>query len=117
MSTKPHPSTAGVALVTGASRGIGRAIALRLARDGASVVDLIRSSGGRAISVRADVGDFNQTDSMIERVRAELGAIDILINNAGIVRMGDLMDFDYSQMDVMRRTNVDGLVHLTRAVV
>jgi 3-oxoacyl-[acyl-carrier protein] reductase len=116
-------------LVTGASRGIGRAIALRLARDGAAVavnyqsrvkdaglvVDLIRGQGGRAIALQADVGDAAQVRSMVDRINAELGIIEILVNNAGIVRKGTLDDFDYSQMDVMRRTNVDGVAHATRA--
>ena len=54
---------------------------------------------------------------MVERVELELGPVDILVNNAGVLRRGDLLDFDYSQMEGMRRTNVDGLVAVTRAVV
>lgn len=120
-----------VALVTGASRGIGKAIALRLAREGAAVAvnyrtrgDLanevamqIKSAGGRAFAVQADVGDREQVASMVTAVEGVLGPVDILVNNAGILVRGDLGDFDYSQMEGMRRVNVDGLVAVTRAVV
>ena len=119
------------ALVTGASRGIGRAIALRLASEGAAVavnyhdrsqeaenvVALIHQRSGRALAVQADVGDAAQVGAMAERISRELGPIDILVNNAGVLAKGDLADFDYTQMEAMRRTNVDGLVHVTRSVV
>ena len=119
------------ALVTGGSRGIGRAIALRLAREGAAVavnyreragdaeavVAQIRGEGGRALAAGADVGDALAVADMVKRIEQEFGPIAVLINNAGITRRGDLLDFDYSQMEAMRRTNVDGLVHVTRAVV
>lgn len=54
---------------------------------------------------------------MVEQVHRELGAVDILVNNAGVLARGDLSDFDYSQMEGMRRINVDGLVSVTRALV
>ena len=118
------------ALVTGSSRGIGRAIAWRLAGEGAAIginyhersneaetlAAEIRNAGGRALAVRADVGDVHAVRGMIETIEGGLGAIDILVNNAGAFRGGDLSDFDYSQMEGMRRTNVDGLVNATRAV-
>jgi NAD(P)-dependent dehydrogenase (short-subunit alcohol dehydrogenase family) len=119
------------ALVTGASRGLGRAIALRLSREGAAVAinyrqraaegedvaGLIRGQGGRAIPVQADIGDAAQVRAMAERVTSELGPVDILVNNAGALAKGDLADFDYARMEAMRRTNVDGLVQVTRAFV
>jgi 3-oxoacyl-[acyl-carrier protein] reductase len=119
------------ALVTGASRGLGRAIALRLARGGAAVgvnyreqadaaeavVREIRERGGRALAVRADVGDLAQVGEMVARVASELGVVDILVNNAGVSHSGDLGDFDYARMGDMQRINVDGLVAVTRAVV
>lgn len=123
--------TGKTALVTGASRGLGRATALRLARDGASVVvnyrerkadaeavaEEIRSLGGKAIAVQAHVVDRAQVSAMVERAEAELGPVDILVNNAGVMCVGDLGDFEWSQMEGMRATNVDGLVNVTRAVV
>jgi 3-oxoacyl-[acyl-carrier protein] reductase len=119
------------ALVTGASRGLGRAIALRLAREGAAVginylaraadaeslAAEIRQSGGRALPLGADVGDASAVKAMVDKLAGEFGPITILVNNAGIARRGDLMSFDYSQMEGMRRTNVDGLVYVTHAVV
>src|SRR5579862_9052575 len=96
------------ALVTGASRGRVRAIALRLAHVGAGVCvnyvargDLaegvaqeIRAAGGHAIAVRADVGDPAQDEEMIQRVTRELGPISILVNNAGLVYRATLETFD-----------------------
>ena len=119
-----------VALITGASRGIGRAIALSLARDGASVavnylerrdlaeevVEQIKRSGGRAVAVAADLASAEDCTRLVETARQALGPIDILINNAGIFRKGDLADFDFSHMEGMRNVNVDGLVRVTRAV-
>jgi 3-oxoacyl-[acyl-carrier protein] reductase len=77
----------------------------------------ITAGHGRSLLVQADVGDDGQVRAMVERVTSELGPVDILVNNAGFHRPGDLFDFEYSQMAPMRRTNVDGLYHVTRAVV
>ena len=123
--------TSRVALVTGSSRGIGRAIAIRLARDGCAVavnyrerrdeaeevVDAIIRTGGRAAAVGADLAIASDCSRLVEGTRQALGSIDILVNNAGIFRKGDLADFDYAQMDEMRKVNIDGLVHVTRAAV
>ncbi|MEP7365832.1 MAG: 3-oxoacyl-ACP reductase family protein [Acidobacteriota bacterium] len=119
------------ALVTGASRGIGRAIALRLARDGAAigvnyanaresaekVCEEIAAAGGRAVPLHADIAQREQVLAMLAELTAKFGAPDILVNNAGLLVRGDLADFDYSQMERMRGVNVDGLVHVTRACV
>lgn len=127
----PSPLSGKVALVTGASRGLGKATALRLAQEGAAVVvnyreraaeaeevaQEIQSKGGKAIAVQAHVADSAKVRSMVDRAERELGAIDILVNNAGVMRRGDLGDFDFSQMEGMRNANVDGLVTVTRAVV
>jgi NAD(P)-dependent dehydrogenase (short-subunit alcohol dehydrogenase family) len=123
--------TSRVALVTGSSRGIGRAIALRLARDGAAVavnyrekrdqaeevVEAIAKAGGRAVAIAADLAVAADCTRLVESARQTLGPINILVNNAGIFRKGDLADFDFSQMEGMRNVNVDGLVRVTRAVV
>jgi len=120
-----------VALVTGSSRGIGRAVALRFARDGAAVavnyrekrdqaeevVEAITKAGGRAVAIAADLAVAADCTRLVESARQTLGPIDILVNNAGIFRKGDLADFDFSQMEGMRNVNVDGLVRVTRAVV
>jgi 3-oxoacyl-[acyl-carrier protein] reductase len=119
------------ALVTGGSRGIGRATCLRLAREGAaiavnyrerrreaeSVVSEICATGGRALTARADIQDIGAVSDMVQTVAAELGPIQILVNNAGLLRRGDLEDFDFTEMDSMRHTNIDGLVNVTRAVI
>ena len=118
------------ALVTGASRGLGRTIALRLASGGAAVavnyraqgaaaeevVREIRGQGGRALAVHADVADEAQVRDMVARVSAELGAVDILVNNAGVFHSGDLVNFDSGPLADMHRINVDGVVATTRAV-
>ena len=89
-----------VALVTGAGRDIGREIALVLGREGAAVAvnyvtskdaaeataSAIRSAGGRAIAVGADVTDYPAVGRMVERIKGEWGPIDVLVNNAGMVR-------------------------------
>jgi NAD(P)-dependent dehydrogenase (short-subunit alcohol dehydrogenase family) len=118
------------ALVTGGSRGIGSAICLRLAREGAAVAvnyrerrreaeeiaEEITSDGGRAFAIQADVSDRAAVGEMVRVVASELGPVDILVNNAGLFRRGDLDDFDPSALEAMRRTNVDGLVSATVAV-
>ena len=94
-----------IALVTGASRGIGRAIALGLAADGADIavnyrredadaektVADIKALGRRAVAFKASVDDYQEDAAMVERVKAELGPISILVNNAGIASRGNLI--------------------------
>ena len=119
------------ALVTGASRGLGRAIALRLADGGAAVAvnyraqadaaekvaREIRGRGGRALAVCADVADEAQVHDMAARIISELGAVEILVNNAGVFHPGDLVNLDARRLEDMRRINVDGVVMTTRAVI
>ena len=119
------------ALVTGASRGLGRAIARQLAREGAAVgvnyvarsgdaenvVQEIRQAGGRATAIRADIGDPAQVQEMMNRLAGELGPLSILVNNAGVVVRGTIETFQPADLERMRRTNVDGLIHVTRAAV
>jgi 3-oxoacyl-[acyl-carrier protein] reductase len=120
-----------VAVVTGAARGIGRAIAQRLVREGAAVcvnyavradaaetlVREIRSGGGRAIAHCADVANAAQVEAMIERAAAELGPVSILVNNAGVSLQATLDTYDPAAMERMRRVNVDGVFHTVRATM
>ena len=117
-----------MAIVTGASRGLGRAIALRLAQEGAAVcvnyansrdkaeslVEEIRAAGSKAVAMQADIGDPAEASALVERAQAELGPITILVNNAGLAYRATLDTFDPEGMQNMRRTNVDGLIHVTR---
>ena len=120
-----------VAVVTGASRGLGRAAARLLARRGAAVgvnfaaqgaaaealVAEIVAAGGRAIALGADVADAAAVEAMMARAEAELGPITILVNNAGIAWQGTLDTYDPTRVARMRAINVDGVIHGTRAVV
>ena len=118
------------ALVTGASRGIGRAIALRLAAEGASVAinyagntakaeetkAAIEAAGGKAALFQADVSDSAQVEQMVAAVTEMFGTIDILVNNAGITRDGLLMRMKEEDFDVVLDTNLKGIFHVTKAV-
>ena len=116
MSSTTHDSLEGQrALVTGATSGIGRAIVLQLARDGAEVlvhgrdaargaetVDEITAAGGEASFVAADLGD----PAEVRRLAGEVGEVDILINNAGIALFGPTAEFEVSAFDKMFASNV-----------
>jgi 3-oxoacyl-[acyl-carrier protein] reductase len=118
-----------VALITGASRGIGRATALAFAREGASVivnyaksrdgaeavVKQIRESGGAAEAVQADVGDRAQVDSMARRAIERFGRIDLLVNNAGITIPGETLTLSTDDLDTLMATNVKGVIHCVQA--
>lgn len=119
-----------VALVTGASRGIGRAIALELARQGADVAvvyagnaqaaasaaEEIRVLGARAETFQCDVSDHAAVKEMIEAVLAAFGGIDILVNNAGVTRDGLLLTMKEQDFDVVLDTNLKGAYNVLRYV-
>ena len=118
------------ALVTGASRGIGRAIALKFAAEGAFVVvnyagneaaagetlAAIASAGGNAVLSRFDVGDAGQVDAAVKAIVAQRGRIDILVNNAGVTRDNLLMRLTEDDFDAVVRTNLKGTFLVTKVV-
>src|SRR5215470_5650486 len=119
-----------VALVTGASSGIGAATATRLAADGAAVAlvarrgdrlaqlaAMIRDAGGTALVAPADVTDHRQARDVVERVVSELGRLDTLVNNAGIMLLGLALDTPVEEWDRMVALNVQALTHVTHAAL
>ena len=119
------------ALVTGASRGIGRAIALRLAAEGASVVvnyhsgeneaasvvSEITASGGTAIAFQASVASAEEANRLVDATVEALGGIDILVNNAGITRDNLLMRLSEDDWDAVLDTNLKGAFLCTKAAI
>jgi 3-oxoacyl-[acyl-carrier protein] reductase len=85
--------------------------------DAENVVQEIRSAGGRASAVRADIGDPAEVQDMLNQVTGEFGPLSILVNNAGIAVRATLESFQPTDLERMRRTNVDGLIHVTRAAI
>ena len=120
-----------VALVTGASRGIGRAIALALAEAGAAVavnyrtraadalavVADIQALGRRAVAVGADVSDGSAVADMVSRVTTELGAVDVLVNNAGIAIIRGIDDLTEADFDTTIAVNLKSAFLCTKAVL
>lgn len=120
-----------VALVTGSSRGIGRAVALRLAREGYAVcvncrqrIDLARqlagqigAEGGRAIAVQADVSDRAAVDAMVEQVRQTFGPVTLLVNNAGVAGMALFQDVTDELWDRYFSVNLNGARNTIQAVL
>ena len=120
--------TGKIALVTGASRGIGAGVAKKLAASGAyvyvnyngsaaradEVVNEIHSAGGQAEAVQCDVADFDKCKEMIDKIIAEKGRIDILVNNAGITRDDLLMKMSEDEFDAVISTNLKGCFNTIR---
>ncbi len=119
-----------VALVTGAGRDIGREIALALGREGAAVAvnysksrdaaeataEEIRAAGGRALAVEADITDDGAVRRMVERVGAELGRIDVLVNNAGMVRRKFFLETTPQEWRAQIDIGLYGVLHCCHAV-
>lgn len=119
-----------VAIVTGAARGLGRAIAIELARAGAKIVvnyagridkaeetvEMIRQNGGEAIAVQADVSLSADVERLVQTTFEQYGKIDILVNNAGIVRDTLLMRMKEEDWDAVINTNLKGVFLCTKAV-
>lgn len=118
------------AIVTGAAKGIGAGIARALAADGAavvvnyrsdataaeSVVNEITAAGGRAVAVRADVTDDAEVARLFERARNEFGPVDVLVNNAGVVTFGPLVDITAAQFQHELGVNLYAAIATTRTL-
>lgn len=120
--------TGKVALITGAGGGIGREIALEFARQGAKVAiadlnieganataDAVRAAGGIARAWQADVTSEEQVEATVGACIAELGGVDILVSNAGIQRLGEIVDFAFADWKQVLATHLDGSFLTTRA--
>src|SRR5579863_3384129 len=118
-----------IAVVTGAGRGIGRAIALKYAAEGADVVCVsrtaenskktageVRALGRKAWALAVDVADAAGVNAAVEKILADAGRVDILVNNAGVTRDGLLMRMSDEDWDIVLNTNLKGAFHFTRAL-
>ncbi|HLB22798.1 MAG TPA: SDR family NAD(P)-dependent oxidoreductase, partial [Dehalococcoidia bacterium] len=127
-----------VAIITGASRGVGEYMAVEFAKEGCNVVVAARTEaegqsrlegtigetareleklGVRALPVRCDVTDDDQIEEMVRRTMSEFGRIDILVNNAGIMAPAKLVDMPLKRWDLMWRVNVRGAIACSKAVL
>ena len=123
--------TGKVAVVTGSGSGIGQAIAVRLAQEGASLVvdyrdhveqaqqtvDQIHAAGGKAVMVHADVSNLADGANLIEQAWQQLGSCDILVNNAGIEKSANFIDVTEADFDAVMDVNFKGAFFLTQAFV
>jgi 3-oxoacyl-[acyl-carrier protein] reductase len=121
--------TSKVGIVTGASRGIGAAIASRLAADGLAVVinyagrasdaealvAKIKTAGGRALSVQADVSDRSAVERLFDAAQSAFGGIDVLVNNAGIMKLAQIIESDDALFDSQIAINLKGTFNTLRA--
>jgi NADP-dependent 3-hydroxy acid dehydrogenase YdfG len=119
-----------VVAITGASSGIGEATALACARAGASVAlaarradridalaERIAREGGRAVAITTDVGEESQARAFVERAHSELGRLDVLVNNAGLMLLGPILGADTEEWRRMIHANVFGVLYCTHAAL
>lgn len=119
-----------VAIVTGAGRGIGKAIAIALAREGANVIvndiDIqtaeevakeIKSSGRKALAIQVDVSDSKEVNRMVQSVLKKFKRVDILVNNAAIIKRGSIEDLTEDDWDRVMDVNLKGAFNCAKAVV
>ncbi|GAF70878.1 unnamed protein product, partial [marine sediment metagenome] len=119
-----------VAIVTGAGRGIGKAIAIALAREGANVIvndiDIqtaeevakeIKSSGQKALAIRVDVSDGKEVNRMVQSVLKKFKRVDILVNNAAIIKRGSIEDLTEEDWGRVMDVNLKGAFNCMKAVV
>jgi len=122
--------TGKVSIITGAAQGIGRATALKFAKEGAKVavcdinleavqqtVELVQSAGGEAVGFRVDVTDKDSITAMVDGVMAKWGRVDTLVNNAGIVQDAQFKKMSEDQFDRVIDVNLKGVYNCTKAVV
>ena len=118
------------ALITGAGKGIGKAITLALAKEGVNVILIARTQEEidnvaakarslrvKAVAITADVADINSVNAAVEKALAEFGTIDILINNAGIAAFGKFLDLEPAAFERIIQVNLMGTYYVTRAVL
>lgn len=131
MTTSSLPLSGKRALVTGGARGIGAAIALKLAQDGADVAVTyeksadkaealaaeIRALGRTAVAIQADAADLDASVAAVDKTVADLGGLDILVNNAGVARLGDFLNQPLADIDIQLNVNVRGVFLTTQAAL
>jgi 2-dehydro-3-deoxy-D-gluconate 5-dehydrogenase len=127
MSLSPFDLSGRIALVTGANRGLGQAIALALAQAGADIAtvstgsaaatgDQVRALGRRFLALQADLSTLEPIARIVGDTTAQLGAIDVLVNNAGVIRRADAVDFSEADWDEVIDVNLKSAFFLSQAV-
>ncbi|MCC9073427.1 3-ketoacyl-ACP reductase [Flavobacterium sp. F-65] len=118
------------ALITGAGKGIGKAVAIALAKEGVNVILMARTQadidnvaseinalGVKSLAITADVADINSVNNAVEKALAEFKTIDILINNAGIAAFGNFLELEPAAWERIIQVNLMGIYYVTRAVL